>query len=85
MPVVASNRIGTEEYDAHTTHYWGGSFITDQRGAVVAQANEKEAVLIAETDFEENRRLRADWAMFRDRRVDAYGPLLSLTGANRKV
>lgn len=84
MPVVAANRIGTERYDAHTTRYWGGSFITDQRGAVVSQADDQEAVLLAETDFDENRRQRADWAMFRDRRVDAYDALLSLTGTDKK-
>lgn len=81
IPVVAANRIGLESYDAHETHFWGGSFITDQRGAVVAKAQDQEAVILAETDLTENRRNRADWAMFRDRRTDAYGPLLTLTGA----
>ena len=80
VPVVVSNRIGPETYDQHKTDFWGGSFITDHRGSVVAKADNKEAVILAQTDLEENRRLRADWAMFRDRRVDAYGPLLSLTG-----
>jgi N-carbamoylputrescine amidase len=80
IPVVAANRIGTETYDAHQTEYWGGSFITDHRGAILAKAGDRETVIIAETDLAENRRARADWAMFRDRRTDAYAPLLSLTG-----
>ena len=83
MPVVAANRVGREVYDHHTTTYWGGSFITDHKGALIAKAKDCEGVILVEVDLDVARQVRADWSMFRDGRVDAYGPLLSLTGRDR--
>lgn len=77
IPVVASNRNGWEGEQ----FFYGHSFITDTEGTKVAEFDEKkEGVLVAETDFEQNRRVRASWGFFRDRRPELYGPLLTLDG-----
>lgn len=81
MPVIASNRIGTEKGERWTVTYYGSSFITDQTGAFVQQAERTgEAVLTATFDLDELRSYRTAWGVFRDRRPDLYGPLLTLDG-----
>lgn len=84
IPVVASNRFGTEillEDDGVTEKqritFYGRSFITDNKGAVIAQCadNTEETVVTVVTatvDPESNRRSRAAWGLFRDRRPDLY-------------
>jgi N-carbamoylputrescine amidase len=79
MPLVASNRVGTEQGESCAITFYGHSFIADHTGAVVAQApDDGEAVLTATFDLAEIRRYRHAWGVFRDRRPDLYGPLLSL-------
>jgi N-carbamoylputrescine amidase len=81
MPVIASNRIGTETGERWTVTYYGSSFITDQTGAFVQQAARTgEAVLTATFDLDALRSYRTAWGVFRDRRPDLYGPLLTLDG-----
>ena len=82
IPVVASNRIGDESWDDVTMTFYGSSFVTDQRGEIVAQASrEAEAVVTASFDFAALRDERASWGFFRDRRPGLYQPLLSHDGA----
>ena len=79
MPLVASNRIGTEQGEKCAISFYGHSFIADHTGAIVAQADERsEAVLTASFDLDAIRRYRHAWGVFRDRRPDLYGPLLAL-------
>jgi len=79
MPLVASNRIGTEQGEKCAITFYGHSFIADHTGEVVAQADDHgESVLTATFDLEAIRRYRHAWGVFRDRRPDLYGPLLSL-------
>lgn len=79
MPVVASNRIGTEQGEKCAITFYGHSFIADHAGAVVAQADDHaEQVLTATFDLAAIQRYRHAWGVFRDRRPDLYGPLLSL-------
>ena len=81
VPVIASNRVGTEEGEGCTLAFYGGSFITDNRGAVVEQApRDEETVLTATFDLDELASQRAGWGLFRDRRPDLYVPILSLDG-----
>ncbi len=81
LPVVASNRIGLEEGEAGAIDFYGSSFITDERGEKVTEAGRTESeVLTASFDLEAIRLDRAAWGLFRDRRTDLYGPLLSLEG-----
>ena len=82
MPLVASNRIGREKGDATEITFYGTSFIAGPQGEVVAEANDRdEAVISATFDLEALRLQRASWGLFRDRRPDLYGPLLSLDGS----
>ena len=81
MPLVASNRIGTEQGEKLSITFYGHSFIADHTGAVIAQADDhSEQILTASFDLEEIRRYRHSWGLFRDRRPDLYGPLLKLDG-----
>ena len=84
MPLVASNRIGTEKGQNWTVTYYGSSFIADHTGAIVKQApREGEAVLTATFDLDEIRNYRNAWGVFRDRRPELYGPILTLDGQQR--
>jgi N-carbamoylputrescine amidase len=84
MPVVASNRIGTERGEGGLrweVTYYGSSFITDHSGAIAAQAARTgEAIVTATFDLEQIRAQRHAWGVFRDRRPDLYGPILTLDG-----
>jgi len=85
LPVVASNRIGVETAPEGTeVTFYGSSFIADHRGQLLAKAGrDEEAVLTATVDLDAIADLRASWGLFRDRRVDLYGPLTSLDGRRR--
>jgi N-carbamoylputrescine amidase len=83
VPLVASNRIGTEQGESCSLTFYGSSFIADQFGAKVAEAGrDDEAVLVASFDRERLRAIRSSWGMFRDRRPDLYYPLLSMDGGS---
>lgn len=80
-PLVASNRIGREEGESCALNFYGSSFIADQTGTKVAEAGEDEqAIIMASFDLDAIRAQRAAWGLFRDRRPDLYGPLLTLDG-----
>jgi N-carbamoylputrescine amidase len=82
MPVVASNRIGLEQGSSASTRFYGSSFVADQTGAIVAEASrDQQEVVTATFDLDEVRAFRERWAMFRDRRPDLYGRLLTLDGS----
>ena len=81
IPVCASNRIGREVGQTSEVTFYGSSFIAGPEGEIVAQAGrDEEAVVTARFDLEALRRKRNAWAVFRDRRPDLYGPLLTLDG-----
>jgi N-carbamoylputrescine amidase len=82
MPLVASNRIGTEAGEAGTTMtFFGRSFIADHTGDRLADAGSvEEGVLTATFDLDAVARHRAYWGTFRDRRPDLYASLLTLDG-----
>src|SRR3546814_16003445 len=85
MPLVASNRIGTEESESATLTFYGSSFIAGPHGEIVAEAPRGEpAVITASFDLDEIRALRASWGLFRDRRPDLYDPLLTLDGGRER-
>jgi N-carbamoylputrescine amidase len=84
MPLVASNRVGTEQGERWKVTYYGSSFIADQTGAIVKQApREGEAVLTATFDLDAIRDYRNAWGVFRDRRPELYGPIMTLDGHQR--
>ncbi len=92
--VGAVNRVGHEHGDVqhdgvfmqgpgpHTPEsgleFWGGSFIADPFGRVIAQAShDKEEILIAEVDSRLLEDTRRNWPFLRDRRIDAYTGITS--------
>jgi N-carbamoylputrescine amidase len=72
--VCAANRVGREG----SLRFWGSSFVADPRGKLIAQADDaSETVLVAECDLERIESQRRGWPFLRDRRIDAYGDLLT--------
>ncbi|MFN3592671.1 MAG: N-carbamoylputrescine amidase [Thermaurantiacus sp.] len=69
VPVVAANRVGTE----NGQHFYGNSFICDERGDMLAEmGTEEEGVIVATLDLGRAARHRAAFGFFRDRRPDLY-------------
>ena len=82
IPVVASNRIGTEQGEEISNYFYGRSFITNHVGDKIAEAGrDKEEVLIGKVNLDEAENLRNVWGVFRDRRTDLYNDLLKLDGS----
>ncbi len=75
--VAAVNRVGYEGPPEHGLEFWGSSFVADPFGQVIAQAStDKEEILIAECDPHRMEEVRRNWPFLRDRRIDAYAPIL---------
>jgi len=73
VPVVAANRIGNE----HGQIFYGTSFITDERGDILAELGRaEEGVITATLDLDRVKRHRAAFGFFRDRRPELYGRLV---------
>jgi N-carbamoylputrescine amidase len=78
--VAVVNRVGHESGDVNGKaargkglEFWGGSFLCDAFGAVVAEASHnKEEVLVAEVDLKRLEDVRRNWPFLRDRRIDTY-------------
>lgn len=78
MPVVASNRIGRETDEDLEMTFYGSSFIADNHGEIVEQADDcTETVLVHEFDLDELARERREWGIFRDRRPEMYKTILT--------
>ena len=83
--VCSVNRVGHEDGDIRGNkaagkglEFWGGSFIADPFGRVLAKAShDKEEILIGEVDAGLIEETRRNWPFLRDRRIDAYGPITS--------
>lgn len=77
--VASVNRVGREG----KIKFWGNSFIAGPFGEIVARASgEREEILLADLDLGKIEKTRQSWPFLRDRRIDAYGPLLSRTLEN---
>ncbi len=77
--VASPNRVGMEDDEPGTDgiEFFGHSFIVDPFGRILAEGGTDEAILVARCDpalIEETRR---NWPFLRDRRIDAYAPILS--------
>lgn len=77
MPVIASNRIGTEDDDNSSMTFYGNSFITDNQGNIVKSMGNSEGVITAEFDLDELAKFRREWCIFRDRRPEMYGTIMT--------
>ncbi len=83
--VAVVNRVGHENGDINGNaasgaglEFWGGSFVCDPFGTVIAEAShEREEVLLAEVDLKKLEDVRRNWPFLRDRRIDSYAPITS--------
>ena len=82
VPLVASNRIGTEVAPGgRDVTFYGSSFIADHTGQLMAKAGRSdEAVLVHRFDLDAIADLRASWGIFRDRRPEMYRAVGTLDG-----
>ena len=84
MPVVASNRIGSESVKGQVNGFYGKSFICNRSGKIISEASkDKEEIIVAEIDTEEDHLFRRNWGLFRDRRPELYKEILSLNGETK--
>jgi N-carbamoylputrescine amidase len=75
--VAAVNRVGYEGTQDSGLEFWGNSFVCDPFGQVVAEApTDREDILIVECDPHRMEDVRRNWPFLRDRRIDAYAPIL---------
>jgi len=76
--VASPNRIGHEdEPGTDGLEFFGHSFIADPFGRVLASADTRPAILVARCDPKLIEETRRNWPFLRDRRIDAYAPILS--------
>jgi len=76
--VAAVNRVGLEGPPEKGIEFWGSSFVADPFGQVIAEASvEREEILVVECDPARMEEVRRNWPFLRDRRIDAYGPILN--------
>jgi N-carbamoylputrescine amidase len=84
----AVNRVGHETGNIRGNQatgagleFWGGSFLADPFGRIVAQAShDKEEILVATVDVKLQEEIRRNWPFLRDRRIDAYAPITQRFG-----
>ena len=69
--VAAVNRVGKEG----DIRFFGGSFVCDAFGNVIARAGSSEEIVIARVDTGINHSIRDSWGFFRNRRPDTYAPV----------
>ena len=76
--VASPNRVGFEdEPGTEGIEFFGHSFIADPFGRIVASAESEPGVVIAKCDPAVSEDTRRNWPFLRDRRIDAYGGVLS--------
>lgn len=81
--VAVVNRVGHEFGDIRGDRaegkgleFWGGSFICDPFGRVIAEASQnKEEILIGQCDLHQLEDVRRNWPFLRDRRIDSYSDI----------
>jgi len=86
--VGAVNRVGHENGNIRGNkapgagiEFWGGSFLADPFGRVLARAShENEEILLGTVDVKLQEEIRRNWPFLRDRRIDAYAPLTERFG-----
>lgn len=80
VPVVTVNRVGHEDDPSGNTiglDFWGYSFATGPQGEILAQfGTDEEGVKVVDIDLERTEYVRRGWPFLRDRRIDAYDPIL---------
>ena len=76
--VASPNRVGHEdEPETKGLEFFGNSFIADPFGRLIAEAGTEPETLVATCDPRLIEETRRNWPFLRDRRIDAYAPILS--------
>jgi N-carbamoylputrescine amidase len=76
--VAAVNRVGYEGPPEKGLEFWGSSFVADPFGHLIAEAStDQEETLVVECDPRRMEEVRRNWPFLRDRRIDAYAPILN--------
>lgn len=76
--VAAANRVGFEpEPGTDGIEFFGHSFVSDPFGRVIAEAGSEPEIVVVECDPALIEYTRRNWPFLRDRRIDAYGPILN--------
>jgi N-carbamoylputrescine amidase len=73
--LAAVNRVGFEPTPGgrgEGIEFWGGSFVADPNGRLIAKAGGDEQLLVVPCDLEAVDQVRTHWPFLRDRRIDAY-------------
>ncbi|HEY4060223.1 MAG TPA: nitrilase-related carbon-nitrogen hydrolase [Kofleriaceae bacterium] len=74
--VGAINRVGTEA-PWNLGEFYGQSYFVNPRGQMLAVGSrDKDELVVAELDMDLIEEVRRTWQFYRDRRPDAYGPLV---------
>ena len=73
--VGAINRVGIEPLGDND--FYGTSYFANPRGQFVdgTASDQNEELVVRDLDFDQIEEVRAQWAFYRDRRPDIYGPL----------
>jgi N-carbamoylputrescine amidase len=75
--VASPNRVGHEdEPGTNGIEFFGHSFIADPFGRIVAEAGTDQQILVHTCEPALAETVRRNWPFLRDRRIDAYGPIL---------
>ena len=84
LPVITVNRVGHEDDPSGNTiglDFWGYSFATGPQGEILAQFDtEHEENKVIDIDLDRTEYVRRGWPFLRDRRIDAYDPILKRFG-----
>lgn len=84
IPVLASNRVGTEVDASSQMTFFGSSFIANEDGNVVVELSRTEENLaLAEIDLDAIDKKRIAWGVFRDRRPDLYRSIVKLDDSKK--
>lgn len=87
MPLAASNRVGKETApDGRHDIFYGRSFISDYQGEKLVEMNRtEEGIRLQSFDLDAIGELRRTWGVFRDRRPELYGALMTIDGRTRHI
>lgn len=84
LPVITVNRVGHEDDPSGNTiglDFWGFSFATGPQGEILTQFDtEHEENRVVDLDLDRTEYVRRGWPFLRDRRIDAYDPILKRFG-----
>ena len=79
LPVITVNRCGYEPDPSGATggiSFWGNSFVAGPQGEWLYRAGTEPESPLVDIDMARSEQVRRWWPFLRDRRIDAYGPIL---------